>query len=136
MTQRLSPKNIAHLIEQTAYCLVDQETLDTESIPGRLIEIGQQQLSSPFGDTCSLNYITEKCLQGSETDAEVVEILVQSKPGTCIETQLGISLILFPISFPSLVGFPSFWLSKLYLNLVSQDKKEKETEPINRIFLK
>ena len=33
----LTPKRIAHMIEQTAYCLVDQETLDAETTPGRLV---------------------------------------------------------------------------------------------------
>ena len=37
LTKRLAPKNIAHLIEQIAYCLVDQMNLDAATSPGRLL---------------------------------------------------------------------------------------------------
>ena len=37
LIKRLTLTKIAHLIEQTSYCLVDQETLDAVTTPGRIV---------------------------------------------------------------------------------------------------
>ena len=48
LTKRLAPKNIAHLMEQVAYCLVDQMNLDAATNPGRLLLVSLHTLLLVF----------------------------------------------------------------------------------------
>ena len=99
-------------------------------------QTGQQRLSSPIGDTCSLNHTTmnDICRQQKLLQKSLKYLLlVQGKPGTRTETQPAIPLISFMTGLFSTFGFwlglSVFGSGNFFKILWSHTRKKEKLNP-------